>query len=558
MSTQNRIRILAELENRVSSNLDKMRDDFDRLGKGTASSMLVGQLGAQALAKGIAFVAGNITKFVGDSVDAYRQAEVSVGRLDASLRANVAGWDGNTDAIERNLKRLEQLGFDDEDTRDSLARLVGATHDVTKAFQVQSVAMDLARFKGITLSDATDALLRVEGGSYRILKSLGIALREGATQTEALAAVEKIAGGQAQKYAETDLGKLDAALARVDDSQEEFGKNLSRLQAFILPAAADALGNVASVLNSVDVAFGDSTAPQKVDALHSALDNLASMNWLPFSGQLDAAIAKAAHMGDAAGHMGDVAVVTSHDLDELNQTVADLPHGLALAAAGFGAIEDEIKTTDKAVDDLSKTIIDELYGDTIRAGKEADLKGRIHELTDALKKTKPGTNAAAELKGQIAELRVQLFNLHLQEADAKGPEAAIKFLQAEQKHAGPAAAAIDTLIQKYQRLITLQGKLRPIITYGTKLSTLEKSEFLQHGGPALPDHDYTVGEAGPERLTMFPGGGGYVTPLGAPQSAAASAPVTIALQLDGATIARVVDRRLYYRMTNAGSSIRSA
>lgn len=36
----------------------------------------------------------------------------------------------------------------------------------------------------------------------------------------------------------------------------------------------------------------------------------------------------------------------------------------------------------------------------------------------------------------------------------------------------------------------------------------------QHGGPVWAGGVFSVGEAGPERLTMFPGGGGVVTPMG--------------------------------------------
>ena len=34
------------------------------------------------------------------------------------------------------------------------------------------------------------------------------------------------------------------------------------------------------------------------------------------------------------------------------------------------------------------------------------------------------------------------------------------------------------------------------------------------GGSVKPSQNYVVGERGPEMLKMFPGGGGYVTPMG--------------------------------------------
>jgi len=122
--------------------------------------------------------------------------EASVQRLTSALRANVAGWDGNLDAINKNIEAGMRLGFTDDDLRESLAFLTGATHDIGKAQEIQSTAMDLARFKGIDLKSATEALVKVEAGRFRILASLGIQLKAGATQTEALAAVQAIAAGQ--------------------------------------------------------------------------------------------------------------------------------------------------------------------------------------------------------------------------------------------------------------------------------------------------------------------------------------------------------------------------
>lgn len=172
--------------------------------------------------------------FLGDAVRAAREDEESQTRLGAALRANVPNWDGNTAAIERTLESRMRLGFSDDEQRKSLAVLVVATNDVNKALDLQSAAMDLARLKGISLEEASNALIKVEGGQYRLLKALGIQLPKNATATEALAAVQKAAAGSAETFANTSQGKLLASQVKVGEAMEKLGYVL-------LPAVTDAM-----------------------------------------------------------------------------------------------------------------------------------------------------------------------------------------------------------------------------------------------------------------------------------------------------------------------------
>ena len=185
-----------------------------------------------------------VVDFLGDAVRAGMEEEASIAKLTTSLRANVAGWDGNTMAIEKTIKAQMDLGFSDEEQRDSLARLVVATHDVSKAQEIQRAAMDLARLKGVDLATATDALIKVEAGQYRGLKALGIELRAGATSQEALNAVQLAAQGQAQAYADTVGGELLTAQVKFSDAMDRIGVT-------ILPVVNAALEASVTVLDQV-------------------------------------------------------------------------------------------------------------------------------------------------------------------------------------------------------------------------------------------------------------------------------------------------------------------
>lgn len=195
----------------------------------TAAKGLIPGLGLGAgiaAFNGLENAVSGAVSFLKDAADAAIKDEESISNLTVSLKANVPGWDGNTRAIEANILAKQELGFRDEELRASLASLVAATHDVTKAEEIQNVAMDLARFKHIDLASASDALIKVEAGRFRILASLGIQLKKGATQEEALAAVRKLAAGQAVEFGKTTAGAAEAAAIAFEELKEDVGKLL--------------------------------------------------------------------------------------------------------------------------------------------------------------------------------------------------------------------------------------------------------------------------------------------------------------------------------------------
>lgn len=189
-----------------------------------------------------------------DMAKSAAQDEESQNRLAASLKANVPAFDGNTDAIEANITSAQRLGYEDEELRDALTVLVGATHDVGKAQEYVTAAMDLARFKGIDLRTASEALIKVSGGHYRMLAQLGIKLDENATKEEALAAVQKVSAGQAEAYADTAVGAAEAASIAFDELQESIGQELLPVMKELAQIARD---DVVPALQDVVSGIGD-------------------------------------------------------------------------------------------------------------------------------------------------------------------------------------------------------------------------------------------------------------------------------------------------------------
>ena len=72
-------------------------------------------------------------------------------RLETAFKGANVSIKPYTKSIEQAAKAAINLGFDDEDLKDSIGSLIIATGDYKKAQEASTVAMDLARFKGISL-----------------------------------------------------------------------------------------------------------------------------------------------------------------------------------------------------------------------------------------------------------------------------------------------------------------------------------------------------------------------------------------------------------------------
>ena len=490
---------------KASSELDKLRDKFERLQKQGAKGFAIG-VGAAVTTKAfdlMGMAANAAVGFLGDAAKQAMADEESQNRLGASLRTNVAAWDGNTDAIERNIKAAQRLGFDDETLRDSLTVLVGATNDVAEAQRIQAIAMDLARFKGVDLRTASESLIKVEAGVYRSLKSLGIVLKDGATRTEALAAVQKVAGGQAEAYAATMGGKVTVAQIQFNEAMEQFG-------AGIAPIAADAMGFLGDAGENLGNAYAAATdktrgLTEAIDeqqhaagAQGSILDVLAE-NWgkagreaEQYAAELDA-MAENADKTDRA-HRGLAAAAGTADMkfrrlrtdaERLGKSLKDVKGAAESAASGlaelvFGPAELKAHAEAVAMD----------IGDTV---------GELQKLEKIKNPTRAQQADILDLREKLAGLKGDLLETMTKLA-ALGDQPAKDYLtQWLDKLAGKLKFVDGDTRKLYDDLRKLAS-----VTGGT-LPALSppRIQGKQHGGPVSGWS--VVGEGGPELRWSPPG-----------------------------------------------------
>lgn len=167
-----------------------------------------------------------ITAALGSTLSAAADAQVEMARFDATLatmgKAGENAKAGLLQAADATLK----LGFDNEEAANSLAKLYQRTNDVAKANQLNAIAMDLARAKNISLSDASNAVGMVLSGNGKVLKQFGIDLKETKDPMEQLIELQKRVGGQADAFAKTFAGQKEIVTQNIGEIKEAMGSAL--------------------------------------------------------------------------------------------------------------------------------------------------------------------------------------------------------------------------------------------------------------------------------------------------------------------------------------------
>ncbi len=195
-----------------------------------------------AAAKGFA-IAGAAAVAVGGAMFAAAKAaaeeDASIARLNATISANTKITDAQTKEMDAAIEARQNLAFSDDALRDSLSRLVPRTKDVSKAIELQAIAMDFARLRGVDLSTASDLVGKVFSGNTSILSRYGFTVEKGTTATQALAMIQKAAAGQAEAYGQTTQGAMESIQIAIDNIVEDIGRVVLPILAEVLTTFRD-------------------------------------------------------------------------------------------------------------------------------------------------------------------------------------------------------------------------------------------------------------------------------------------------------------------------------
>lgn len=240
--------------------LVKLKDET-KSSMGSLSASLSG-LGGVAKKAGLALAGMGVAAGTGMAfaVKAAAEAQVEMAKVDTVLQNMGASAMANKDALLQAAGAAVKLGFDDEQAAVSIANLYQRTGDLTKATELNALAMDLARQKGIGLSDASNMIGMVMSGNGRALKQYGIEISETLTPMQALEELQKKVAGGAQNFAGTFAGQVEILKTAFGNMVEQIGERilpiLTELATKYVPIFiegfdrfADAIGNVGGIIS---------------------------------------------------------------------------------------------------------------------------------------------------------------------------------------------------------------------------------------------------------------------------------------------------------------------
>jgi len=172
------------------------------------------------------------------------------GKLKVAVDNTGESWDKLLPKIHGVGDSMAKLGFTQADTNKSLTSLVTITGSSSVAMKSLGTAADLARYKNISLAQASLSLGKASVGSTKALKDLGISSTDlpkhfATTGTAAsrmgiiMDLLNKKIGGQASAYATTFGGKLAVLKAKMENVSATIG-------AALLPVISLLLGAIVS------------------------------------------------------------------------------------------------------------------------------------------------------------------------------------------------------------------------------------------------------------------------------------------------------------------------
>jgi hypothetical protein len=268
MATQRtlKLNLLADVD-KFGKGLNKAGDDA----KGFSGKVSkYGKVAAGALA-GVAAAAGIMAIKIGiDGVKAAIEDEVSQKKLATTLKNVTKATDKQIQSAEEYITKQQiSYGIADTKLRPALEILVRRTDDLTKAQELNNLAIDISAGTGKDLETVATALGKAYGGNLTALKKLGIPLDETTIKTKDFQKAQKeltdTFGGSAYENTKTYEGQLKILNERWGELKEGIGQKA-------IPILKDLLEQV----NLVSIGFSGEDQKKglsnKVKALSNELD----------------------------------------------------------------------------------------------------------------------------------------------------------------------------------------------------------------------------------------------------------------------------------------------
>jgi len=264
------IPIISEFD---SKGIDKAKREFQSLeGVGAKSAYAIKKAAVPAAAA----IAGLGVALFDATKDAIAD-DAAQAKLALTMRNTTGATDAQITATEKWISQQgKALGVTDDELRPALGRLMSQTHDVTKAQELMSIAMDVAQGTGKNLSTVTEAMAKAAAGSTTALGKLSPELKQmekdGASADEMMAALAGTFQDQASIAAGTAQGQFQRLGVALAETKESIGAALLPAIEAVLPyltkmgdwaaehpqillAIGLAIGTIAAAIVAVNIAM---------------------------------------------------------------------------------------------------------------------------------------------------------------------------------------------------------------------------------------------------------------------------------------------------------------
>jgi len=243
------------------------------------------------------------------SVNAYEKILKTQTNLQVAIKNTGVSWKTAEPYVKSHADSMLALGFTYEDTYAGLSKMTAATGSPAKALTSLSAVADLARFKQISLLDASNLLARASVGQARGLGDLGLAIGKtipkGASFEQILKIVESRVHGSADAFKNTLPGAIAITRAEFQRIEVQIGeallpaieKTATWVREKLLPAFTDFfnfLMDHKGLIETIAVSLAAVWAVPKVEAAISAIGAMAAAYGLLATSASAAAVAETA------------------------------------------------------------------------------------------------------------------------------------------------------------------------------------------------------------------------------------------------------------------------
>ena len=329
---------IAELQ-RVNGEMDRIAVKGKLAGTSMATMEKSSRLAGTALL-GLGSVFGLVAY---ESIKSAMDLQTSQTRLQVAVKNSGVSFAAAKPVIDKHAEAMTKLGFTTQDTYEALGTMVTATRSPQMSLNALGAAADLARYKHISLAQASTLVSRAALGQARGLADLGLAINKtipkGASFAQIMALIETRTHGAANAFAQTSQGQLLVLQARFKALTEDLGTQLlpafNKILAWIDGPGLNALKKLSKWFSDnkpIVVAFTTALAviwaAPKIDAMLAAMKALV----LGWQGVAAAAGEAAAAEGAAAG--GGAAAAAK--MGPLTSLIRSPITAMAAVAAGVG------------------------------------------------------------------------------------------------------------------------------------------------------------------------------------------------------------------------------